>query len=150
MNDLQSYIFENSTDFKEIHYIRIMELMLKAHNQIQLAQVRQPFIRQHVPFIRNEVVTFTITPDEWNNNIKQIFCAPSLLEDIFPNTSDPLIEYLSVLVPPVANTNNLFNFPTCLTSNERQKIHIMSKYDGFSSYSISSSEGRVLYLSIIH
>ena len=144
MDELQSYIFENSTDFKEIHYMRIMELMLKAHIQIRNPE-RQPFIRP-VPFIRNEVVTFTITPDEWNNNIK-----PTLpFGEILPGTSDPLIEYLSVLVPPVANTNNFFNFPACLTSDERQKIHIMSKYDGFTSYSVSTSEGRVLYLSIRH
>jgi len=50
MDDLQSYLFENSQDLPEGHYVKLMELLLKAHKQIASpASVPMPAFEITVP-----------------------------------------------------------------------------------------------------
>ena len=82
MEALQSYIFENSNDFPEIHYINLMKLALEVYNNLQepkrffnTQEYRENYDRKIIESVRNQMGIFrnvTITEEYWNDHFKSI------------------------------------------------------------------------------
>jgi len=133
MDDLQSYLFENSQDFPEGHYLKLMELLLKAHRQIApRVPVPMPAFEITIPpyspdsddydtrrinslISKYETVrTIEITLDQWNVDFKD--------EDNYYYFIIKLMQVGTYI--EWAPTH--FIFPNELTSEDRQTIHIMA------------------------
>jgi len=147
MDALQSYVFENSTDFKEIHYIKIMELMLKAHNQIQ-----QPSIYAS-PLIPNEVYRSRLAWDGYwinqmtirHNIVKEKVITFEewfgIKDELFFNPSSFIIKMQEITFLPDEETVNVkIIFPECLVWFERQKIHINASQNGFITFTAGKND----------
>ena len=113
MNEIQEYLFENSSDIKEIHYINLMNMCLRIHN--------------NVPTITN------IT-----NNIHNIYNTNIMNRrvDIFDYSSNDLdneVNFFTMVRSKLnleANENIIgtdLYFPASLSSSDRQAIHIFTK-----------------------
>jgi hypothetical protein len=137
MEDLQSYLFENSEDFSEKHYINLMALLLKAHNE---RQVRTVYVqREHIDYQQERINFITerfninrviiISSAYWNNELKDII-----------NASHHVYEFICKL--KYSNGDSIDNWepthyilPDCVTCAQRKEIHIMgSRRSDFTTF----------------
>jgi hypothetical protein len=144
MENLQSYLFENSEDFSEKHYINLMALLLKAHNERQVrtvyveGRVITDYGQERINSIRerhNIQETVTISEEIWHDVLKPILSNYDL--DTSIDSENIFFDKLK----GISNVSTQFIFPDCLTSQQRQKIHIMSKYSDVWSITFTKRNG---------
>jgi len=130
MEDIVAYLFENSDDFKEGHYLTLMNLVNKAHKE---QRVKYPIIptvqyedgrNYHVNRIaRMSSSAIEVSDDQWirlseilNLNNVQIFVLQLdwIVPEDYQVRAGAIYQYRFVL-------------PETLTSSDRQKLHVMSK-----------------------
>jgi hypothetical protein len=133
MQDIASYLFEHSDNFKEGDYLALMNLVSSANKTIMarpltVSSVRFPRTDDETPLILMNLCSpvIDISEEIWNDRLK-----PLLI-----NGRDCMMSALYSLVPEDYNINYdvrykyCFTLPNKLTNSERQKFHIMSKTSG--------------------
>ena len=131
MEEIAAYLFDNCDDFKEGHYLTLMNLLSKAHKNQQIITI--PYqITEPVVYDRNYNVNrlsrmsspiIEVTETQWIR-LGQIL-------DL--NNVDNFVRQLDWIVPegyqvtPGALYKYRFVLPQSLTANTRQKLHIMSR-----------------------
>jgi hypothetical protein len=145
MESLQSYLFENSEDFSEKHYVNLMALLLKAHNEkVRTVCVERPFFVEARDEERINLITerlninrqMIISEDYWNNELKDII-----------DSSDEFICKLKLY--SIDNWEpTRYILPECVTSEHRQKIHIFASQSFFTTFTKRNNNNNTLNIFI--
>ena len=135
MEALQAYVFENGEDIKEIHYMKLMELILKAHKTIPVIYQpeirRQPVIHQPVVFTNIDQPTRLIDDIKGNMRISRDFTISnetwvSELKSLLDNDSSFNLKLKSLHPFNIGWEGTHYIFPDGITRQEREKIHMMN------------------------
>jgi hypothetical protein len=143
MEDIADYLFDNSDDFKECHYLALMNLLSKVHTKIN----HQPIYIYTTPSIVLNNISVDTNTDVINNMnwqftrlqnissdgiiVSETEWAWMLRQHVLNNDVDLFFNALRNLIPsnynikPDAVYKYQFIFPESLNGNDRQKIHIM-------------------------
>ena len=148
MEALQSYLFENSQDFPEGHYLKLMDLLLKAHKQISpparipLSEVTMPSYSpddNYYGMRLQNVVTYStiqriieITLEQWESIFKDE-----------PNYHNFLVN-LRNITPSGQWIPTQYIFPPQISARDRQQIHILANYCDIVSYTYRNENTRIL------
>jgi len=150
MEALKNYLFENSDDLPERHCINLLKILIISYEaelkkkDSQQVQVPIPIPVQApapVPFVTSERI-IRITEDRWNTQLKD-------LVDGF-NYNNPDINLIPAKlksIPPGPWVPTRFVFPSSLTIEQRQKLHISrsrSVYD-CDSYTMQGCLNYLIY-----
>ena len=133
MQAIASYLFEHSDDFKEVHYLALMNLVSSANKTIMALPLTVSSVRRHrsddeTPLILMNLCSpvIDISEEIWNDRLK-----PLLING--GESARVMMSALYSLVPEDYNINYdvrykyCFTLPNKLTNSERQDFHIMSK-----------------------
>ena len=132
MEEIQEYLFENSDDISENHYITLMDLCFKIHNTFKTQAPFIPNIVNNVSNVRNmnrRVEIFEYDPLELANDL-------SYPENFFMMVKSKLNLEISA---NIIDTD--LYFPASLSNLDRQAIHIFIKMDSSPGDICSSSSG---------
>jgi len=133
MEALQNYLFENSHDFPECHYINMMDLLLKAHQSIEEQEPAQFFnyvhnrdisriesSRNHMGIVGSKEV---ITEEYWNDHFK------SIIEEA-PDRKIRREQFIAKL-KLINDQPTHFVFRNFIPRILRHKIHELNSFDTF-------------------
>jgi hypothetical protein len=137
MEEIASYLFDNSDDFKECHYLALMNLVGKVHTQIQFPIIINNQPQWSVHSIDLENYSFNIMTQRCSSFIevteRQWVRFARILE---LNNYEEFVHQLDWTIPEDYQINSQaffkyrFVLPDTLTKETRQKIHIMSAVSG--------------------
>ena len=140
MEEIADYLFENSDDFKDCHYLALMNLISTANTKIKI-QINIPVISyqpqsiipdiQHRNYKYNFLINKSSRPIEISE--EQWVRIGEILEQ---NNVNIFVHQLDLLIPQDFQINprimykHRFVLPETLSKQTRQKIHIMSSVTG--------------------
>jgi hypothetical protein len=140
MDDLQSYVFDNSEDFSEKHYINLMALILKAHNQISICKPDPPVRRMPMTQLqwiieRNSVDRILALTQEQSDSVFALNypCQHMLIDTLSSFFGREHWNRQSWLKTD-------FIFPVTLTNEERQMMHILCNVRGSPLFSVTNHQ----------
>jgi hypothetical protein len=122
MDELQEYLFENKEQFKEVHYLDLMNLCLKLHKKINEPVNNRSLFSE--PFNNDLLFNYTslinISNEQWNE---------SFLED-----QSTFLQFIRRIIR-LDNQENVcdmkITFPSILSTFQRQKIHIYINMEAY-------------------
>ena len=147
MEPLVDYMFANAEDFKNVHYIKIMELLLKAYVLIN-SNKQSTIPTVSIPTVLAPIIT-TRQMDTRSRDDREISALVSVhqITKIVTISSEKWMEikdnlfsefYIKlkeiIFLPDEPITSVRIIFPSCLTNLDRQKFHVKARVDGFESY----------------
>lgn len=142
MDDLQSYVFDNSEEFSNKHYLNLMALILKAHNQITVCNT--PLISE-VRVNYNQEDGMERPP---NRDPRTITISQEQSDGIFniigwgrTSIMDTMSSFIGFEHWNDQNwIKTTFIFPVTVSSIQRQSIHKLFNIGNSSSFSITNRE----------